>query len=103
MYSLALTLEGSRSFSDGVVVTWYPTMTDNSVTAQIAIGGELVWSDVFYGDDSEHVDTAGDNWSIGGSLSTVFQADGIHGQLDGVLSWEVQGDPHYYKGLIGIW
>jgi hypothetical protein len=103
MVLLATTVEASRSFSDGVVVTWQPTMTDNTVTVQITIGGELVWSDVFYGDDSENVDTAGDDWTIAGQLSTVFQADGIHGQLVGTLTWEVGGNSHYYKGLIGLW
>ncbi len=103
MFSLAATVEGSRTFSDGVVVTWLPTMTDNKVRAQITIGGELVWSENFYGDGVGTVDTEGDNWKISGQLCTVYEADGIHGQLDGTLSWTVVEDSHFYKGLIGLW
>ena len=103
MFPLAATVEGSRTFSDGVVVSWLPTMTDNKVRVQIAIGGELVWSKVFYGDDSENVETEGDNWKISGQLSTVYEADGISGQLDGALSWTVEEGSHFYKGLIGLW
>lgn len=103
MALLALTLEATRSFSDGVVFTWTPSMTDNSVPVQAEIGGQLIWAQTLVGDDSGTLDTAGDGWTLTGHVTTMFEANGINGQLDGNLNWVVEGDAHCYKGLIGLW
>src|SRR5512133_1096620 len=103
MAQLAATIGGSRTFADGVEVTWAPSTTMNQVTVQVLIGGSLVWSDLFIGDDVESGDVAGDTYTIKGTLSTKYQANGIDGQVDGDLSWKVGADAHRYKGLIGLW
>jgi hypothetical protein len=103
MAQLAATIGGSRTFEDGVGVTWDPSTTTNQVTVQVRIGGTLVWSELFIGDGQENVDVAGDNYTIGGTLSTKYEANGIDGQVDGDLNWKVNDNSHVYKGLIGLW
>jgi hypothetical protein len=103
MAQLAATIRGSRTFSGGVEVTWQPSTTTNQVTVQVLLGGSLVWSELFIGDAREAVDVAGDTYTINGTLSTKYEANGIAGQVDGDLAWQVSDDPHLYKGLIGIW
>ncbi|HXZ25472.1 MAG TPA: hypothetical protein VEI24_04555 [Nitrospiria bacterium] len=103
MVQLAATTGGSRIFSDGVEVRWAPSTTTNQVTVQVLVGGSLVWSELFIGDGMETVDVAGDTYTVNGSLSTKYQANGIDGQVDGDLTWVVSGNHHLYKGLIGIW
>ena len=103
MVELAATIGGSRTFSDGVEISWTPSTTTNQVTVQVLIGGSLVWSQLFIGDDQESVDVAGDTYTINGTLTTLYEANGIDGQVDGDLTWAVNSDQHLYKGLIGIW
>lgn len=101
---LAKTEKGSRTFSDGVTVSWTPSETSNEVELEITIGGEPVWSQSVKGDGTARVEASGDNYKIAGTLSVKFSPSGKDGQLRSEkLEWTVQGDSHSYAGLIGNW
>lgn len=103
MAEAATTTTASRTFQDGVKISWTPSATDNTVKVDISIAGAGVYDETFQGDDNENVDESGDGYSIKGKLSTTWDADGTHGKLEGDLTWDVRGSEHGYKGLIGNW
>ena len=99
----AATTSGSRTFSDGVTVTWTPSTTTNTVDVGISIGGSPVWDETFSGNSEQSVNASGDNYSITGKLDVQFGASGSTGKLSGGLKWTVQDSSHSYQGLIGVW
>jgi hypothetical protein len=104
MAEQATTTGGSRTFQDGVQISWTPSTTTNAVELQISIGGSLVWDDTVQGDGTANVDVSGDNYKIGGSLQVTFSSSGSDGQLQAHnLAWTVEGDSHGYTGLVGVW
>lgn len=104
MTALANTTGGSRSFSDGVTISWTPSTTTNSVELSVTIGGDEVWDQVVQGDGTATIAVSGDNYQVAGELDVKFGNDGSTGQVraDGV-KWTVQGDSHQYSGLVGVW
>jgi hypothetical protein len=103
MAESATTTSGSRTFSDGVMVSWTPSTTTNTVAVAISIGGSPVWEQTFQGNSEQSVDAEGDNYSLKGDLTVEFGADGSDGSLSGDLTWTVSGSSHSYSGLIGAW
>lgn len=105
MADQATTTSASRSFSDGVKVTWTPSTTTNEVLVQITIGGDTVWFHTFDGDSTAGTDAGGDNYKMSGSLSTEFGGDGTTGQLKAGDDWHwtVGSSSHGYTGFIGAW
>lgn len=103
MTELATTTSGSRTFSDGVTVTWTPSTTTNTVEVGISIGGSPVWDETFSGNSDQSVDASGDNYKVAGSLDVEFNGSGNSGKLSGSLQWTVGGSSHSYEGLIGTW
>lgn len=103
MPMFAATLEGSRTFNDGVKVTWTPSGTPSDVVVEIDVGGDLAWENEFVATASERVDCAGDTFTIEGSLSVNFGSTGMTGQLWSDITWTVDGNNHLWKGLVGVW
>lgn len=104
MSELALTVGGSRTFSDGVKITWTPSTTTNSVDLIITIGGDEVWEQSVQGTGTANVSVSGDNYKIAGTLDVKFGDDGTSGQVRADnLAWTVQGDSHQYSGIVGNW
>jgi hypothetical protein len=104
MAEQATTTSGSRTFQDGVQVTWTPSQTTNSVDLKISIGGTLVWEQNQEGNGTANVNVSGDNYKISGNLDVQFGASGTSGQLRADnLQWTVSGDSHAYTGLVGVW
>ncbi|HXZ25473.1 MAG TPA: hypothetical protein VEI24_04560 [Nitrospiria bacterium] len=104
MATQALTTGGSRTFQDGVQISWTPSSTTNSVDLQISIGGSLVWDDTVQGNGNVPVEADGDNYKITGVLEVQFSASGSDGQVKASgLKWTVEGSSHSYDGLVGIW
>lgn len=102
-YALALTLQACRTFSGGVQICWSPAAAPSDAVVTMSIGGEPVWQQEFIGDDTEKVDVAGDTYSITGTLTVLYGAQGTTGNLTGDLSWTVLSVPHIYKGFVGSW
>lgn len=103
MTELAATTSGSRTFSDGVKITWTPSSTTNTVDVSISIGGSPVWDQTFDGNSEQSVSASGDNYTVSGTLSVQFDDTGSSGKLSGSLKWTVSGSSHSYQGLIGTW
>ena len=104
MTQQALTVGGSRTFSDGVKITWTPSTTTNSVDLSVNIGGDEVWEQDVQGDGTAQINVSGDNYKLSGSLSVKFSDDGTSGQVRANnLEWTVQGDSHGYTGIVGNW
>jgi hypothetical protein len=104
MAELAATVGGSRTFSDGVKITWTPSTTTNSVDLSVSIGGDEVWEQEVDGDGTANINVSGDNYKLSGSLSVKFGSDGTTGQIRANnLEWTVQGDSHMYNGMVGTW
>lgn len=103
MAEAATTTGGSRTFSDGVKVSWTPSSTTNVVHVEIDIGGNEVWQHDFNGNDTASFNQSGDNYSIKGTMQTQWNEDGTSGTLSGDMSWTVQQDSHSYDGVIGSW
>jgi len=104
MAQMAATIGGSRTFSDGVKITWTPSTTKNSVELEVSIGGETVWQQEVQGDGTARIGVSGDNYKLSGSLSVKFGSGGTTGQVRAEgLEWTVQGDSHSYSGVVGTW
>jgi hypothetical protein len=104
MAELALTVGGSRTFSDGVKISWTPSTTTNKVDLSVSIGGDEVWDQDVQGDGTANINVSGDNYKLTGSLSVKFGDDGTTGQIRANdVEWTVQGDSHAYTGLVGNW
>lgn len=99
----ATTTSGSRTFSDGVTVTWTPSSTTNSVEVSISIGGSPVWDETFVGNSDQAVNVSGDKYKVSGTLTVQFNGSGSSGKLSGQLAWTVADSSHTYEGLIGTW
>jgi hypothetical protein len=101
---MAATIGGSRTFVDGVKITWTPSTTTNSVELEITIGGEPVWEQGQKGNGTLNINVSGENYELSGKLSVTFGSGGTTGQVraDG-LKWTVQGEQHGYTGLVGVW
>ncbi len=101
---LAATVGGSRTFVDGVKISWTPSTTTNSVELEITIGGEPVWEQGVKGNGTVNIGVSGENYELSGKLSVTFGASGSTGQLRAEgLKWTVQGEQHGYTGLVGVW
>jgi len=104
MAEQATTTGGSRTFQDGVQISWTPSTTTNQVELQISIGGSLVWDDTVIGNGTANVNASGDNYTISGALQVTFSASGSDGQVQAnKLAWTVESDSHGYTGLVGAW
>jgi hypothetical protein len=104
MATQAVTTGGSRTFQDGVQISWTPSTTTNSVELQISIGGSLVWDDTVQGNGNADVNVSGDNYEVKGQLAVTFSASGSDGQVRANnLQWTVENDSHGYTGLVGVW
>jgi hypothetical protein len=104
MTEQALTTSGSRTFAGGVAIHWTPATTGNSVLVTISVGGTTVWYRNFEGDSAMPVNVSGDNYTMSGTISVRFGAEGTTGELEAEdWAWKVGNSPHAYNGVIGFW
>jgi hypothetical protein len=105
MATEATTTAGSRTFQDGVQISWTPSTTTNAVDVQISIGGSTVWDEQFQGNGTENVNATDDKtYKMTGTLAVTFSTSGSGGKLEAQdLKWTVEGSSHGYNGLVGVW
>lgn len=101
----ATTVGGQRTFNGGLVVSWTPSTTSNSVTVSMSLGGSLVWAETFEGNVTKEVSASGNSYSIKGSLEARFSGSGADGQVwaPTPLIWKLGGTEYKYEGIIGVW
>jgi hypothetical protein len=102
----AVTVGGSRTFAENVVVKWTPSTTETALAVEITVNTALVWQHTFTPEFTSHeVSGSGENWSLeGGTFTVTFSGGGKDGQLN-AHEWKfaIEGNKHQFTGLIGVW
>lgn len=106
MSSEAVTLNASRTYPGGVMVTWTPSTTETALDVMVTVGAAYGWHYSFNPDNTEGKPEGGSNtWNLdSGTFTVEFSADGKHGTLF-AHEWKytVNGSQYRVNGQIGNW